>query len=120
MVYIRVFNDINRNVLMKDENANKKNISQKEKLSSFERFTEIMGWIQIVASPLLLAAIIGFLVYISKPNTIRLIMGIVIVVVGLIIGIIWATKLWKRKGTMHFMSRVNASPELDPPDEEIK
>ena len=106
---------------MTDVKANKEDISQTEKLNFFDRLFEIVGWIQIVASPLLLAAIIGFLVYISKPNTIRLIIGIVIVIVGLMVGIIWATKIWKgKKGTIHFISRVNASPELDPPDEETK
>jgi hypothetical protein len=73
-----------------------------------------------VAFPLLLAAIIGFVIYISKPGTIRLIIAIAIVAIGLILGIIWATKIWKGKGTIHFISRVNASPELDPPDEETK
>jgi len=105
---------------MTEVKVSQKNISQKEKLNFFDKFFEVVGWIQIVASPLFLAAIIGFLVYISKPNTIRLIIGIVIVVVGLIIGIIWATKIWKGKGTIHFISRVNASPELDPPNEEAK
>ena len=105
---------------MNEVKANKENTNQTEKLNFFDRFFEIVGWVQIVASPLLLAAIIGFLVYISKPNTTRLIIGIAIVVAGLIIGIIWATKIWKGKGTIHFISRMNASPELDPPDEEIK
>ena len=105
---------------MNDVNANRENIDHKEKLNFFDRFFEIVGWIQIVASPLLFAAIIGFLVYISKPNVTRLIIGIVIVVVGLIFGIIWANKIWRGKGTIHFISRVNASPELDPPDEETK
>ena len=105
---------------MNDVKANKENVREKERLNFFDRFFEVVGWIQIVASPLLLAAIIGFLVYISKPNTIRLIIAIAIVVVGLIIGILWANKIWKGKGTIHFISRVSASPELDPPDEETK
>jgi hypothetical protein len=33
--------------------------------------------------------------------------------VGIISGILYANKIWKTKGTVWFMSRVNASPELD-------
>ena len=105
---------------MNEVNASKENNSKKGKPDFFDRFTEIMGWIQIVASPLLIATIIGFIVYVSRPNTTRLIIGIAIVVIGLIIGIIWATKIMKTKGTIHFMSRVDASPELDPPKQETK
>ena len=115
-----MFHDANTSLFMNEVKDNKENTSQKEKLNFFDRFFEVVGFIQIVASPLLLAAIIGFLVYISKPNTVRLIIAITIVLVGLIIGILWANKIWKGKGTIHFISRVNASPELDPPDEETK
>lgn len=40
--------------------------------------------------------------------------------IGLVIGIIWATRQWKGKGTIWFMSRIMATPELDNPDEEVK
>jgi hypothetical protein len=32
---------------------------------------------------------------------------------GLILGIIWATRTWKKHGTMQFLSRLNATPDLD-------
>jgi hypothetical protein len=89
-----------------------------EKKSLFEYFAEIIGWLQIVASPLLAASILGAIVYFSNPNTPRLIIAIVIVLVGLTIGIIWATRVWRKKGTIHFMSRIIANPELDNNDEE--
>ena len=97
-----------------------KKSDNKEKLDFFDILGEILGAIQIVASPLLAAAIIGFLVYVSNPNSLRLIIGIVITVIGLVIGILLAIKAWRGKGTMHFVSRVNASPELDHLDEEKK
>ena len=84
-----------------------------DKKSLFEYFTEIMGWLQIVASPFLAVSIIGAFIYFSKPNTTRLIVAIAIVTIGLIIGIIWATRVWRKKGTIHFMSRIMATPELD-------
>jgi hypothetical protein len=39
--------------------------------------------------------------------------GLTISIIGLLLGIVWATKVWKKTGTSTFMSRVNASPELN-------
>lgn len=83
------------------------------KKSLFEHFIEIMGWLQIVASPFLATSIIGAIIYFSKPNTARLIIAIAIVLFGLILGIVWATKIWRTKGTTHFMSGIMATPDLD-------
>lgn len=79
----------------------------------FEFFTEAIGWLQILASPLLLGLVIGAIIYFTSPNTTRLILAIVVSAAGLIFGIIWATKQWKGKGTNWFMSRIMATPELD-------
>jgi len=83
------------------------------KMGFFDYTFEMIGWLQIVASPLLLGLIIGFVIYVSNPGTLRLILGISVATLGLITGIIIATKAWKKKGTMHFVSRVMATPELD-------
>lgn len=84
-----------------------------KKRSTFELFIESMGWLQIVASPLLIGSVIGFIVYFSKQDFIGTVIGISIPILGLIIGIIWATRVWKRKGTIEFISRLSATPELD-------
>lgn len=89
---------------------------KEEKRNFFDLFTEIIGWIQIVVSPLLISAVIGAFVYFSHPTTLRLVFGIAIVAVGLIAGIIWATRIWKKKGTINFISRISATPELDDDD----
>ncbi len=75
--------------------------------------TEAIGWLQIVASPFLIGLGIGAVIYFSKPDTTRLILGISIATLGLIVGIIIATRIWKKKGTVNFMSRITATPELD-------
>ena len=86
--------------------------------------TEAIAWLQIAASPLLIGIGIGIgigaLVYFSNQTTTRLVIGISIAALGLIIGILWATKIWKTKGTVWFMSRVMASPDLDKKDGEMK
>ena len=74
---------------------------------------EIAGWIQIVFSPLLAGIIVGALVYLAIGGTAGIILAILVSIIGLITGIVWANKIRKKTGTMHFISRVNASPELD-------
>ena len=85
----------------------------------FEFITEIIGWLQIVASPLLIGLAIGSIVYFPNPSLTRLILGIIISTIGLVLGIIWATKKWKGRGTIFFLSRIMATPELDNTDEKI-
>ena len=79
----------------------------------FEIITEIVGWIQIVLSPTLLGIGFGFGIYYYIPNRNGMMLGILIAVIGFIIGIIWATKKFKTTGTIHFLSRISATPELD-------
>lgn len=85
----------------------------------FEWITEAIGWLQIVASPLLIGLGIGAFVYFQNPTTTRLVIGISFATLGLIIGILWATKIWKTNGTIWFMSRIMATPELDKKENEI-
>jgi len=79
----------------------------------FENITEVIGWLQIVASPTLLCSGIGTFIYFRNPNLINLFIAICICLVGIVSGILYANKIWKTKGTVWFMSRVNASPELN-------
>ena len=79
-----------------------------------------MGWLQIVASPFLIAVVIGSIVYFSRPSNARLVFAIIIVTIGLVIGIIWATSVWRKKGTNHFISRIMATPEFDQKAEDQK
>lgn len=79
----------------------------------FEIITEAVGWIQIVLSPTLLGIIFGFGIYYYFPNQNGIIFGIIVAVIGFIIGLIWATKKLKTTGTIHFLSRINETPELD-------
>jgi len=90
-----------------------KEINKKEKKNFFEFMTESFGWIQIVISLLLLTGIPSFFFYTSNPSTTRLVIGIAITALGLVFGIIYATKIWKKRGTVDFISRSSASPELD-------
>ena len=78
-----------------------------------DKITEIVGWIQIVFSPTLIGTVFGFGIYLNFPNLTAAIIGIMIAVIGLIIGIVLATKKLKTTGTINFLSRISATPELD-------
>jgi len=73
----------------------------------------IIAWLQIVASPLLIGIIMGFIVYYKIPGLTELILAVVISTVGLVIGVIWATRVWKKRGTFEFMSEISSSHDLD-------
>lgn len=82
----------------------------------FHLLTEIGAWLRIVASPMMIGIIIGAFIYFSNPGTTSLIFAGAMVCLGLMIGIVWANRQWKGKGTVWFMLRVGATPELDEPD----
>jgi uncharacterized protein YacL len=93
---------------------------KKNKLNIFDSVFEIIGWIQIAISPIIIGAIIAFFVYSSNKNKAGFIIAVIIFFAGVILGAIWATSVYKKKGTIFFMSRVSASPELDKKEEEKK
>ena len=78
-----------------------------------EWLTSSIAWLQIVCSPLFFGVVPGLIVYGFYPTTTGLFLGIAIAVAGLTAGIIFATRIWKKRGTVDFISRVSASPELD-------
>jgi hypothetical protein len=84
----------------------------------FQFITEVFGWLQIVASPFLAGVIIGGTVYLVKRDTVGLSIGIIIALIGLITGIILATRVWRKRGTVNFMSRLSATPQLDEKESE--
>lgn len=75
----------------------------------FQFVTEAVGWLQIMASPFAAGLLLGG----AKRDTVGLGIGIGIASIGLIVGIIWATRVWQKKGTVNFMSRLLGTPELN-------
>lgn len=69
--------------------------------------------------PFLIALFIDSVLYFPNPAKANLIIGICIVILGSVIGIAWATKIFKSKnGTIWFLSRRMATPELDKKEDE--
>ena len=92
--------------------------NDKKKPDIFDSITEIFGFIQIAASPTAIALIISFLVVKSRPDAVGYIIAGIITIAGLLIGILWALKVSKTKGTVNFMSKVSSTSELDDKDTE--
>ncbi len=86
----------------------------------FEYLLELIGWIRIVASPFLIGVVIAAVVYLPDPNTTRLAIAISMMVLGLIIGIIWAVKVSKNGSTFTFISRILGTPDLKNEEDELE
>lgn len=75
----------------------------------FELITEIIGWISIALSPLLIGALIGIMIYSFKTTDTGLFIAILFACAGLITGVIWATRVWMKTGTIQFLSKLISS-----------
>lgn len=79
-------------------------------------FTESLGWLRIAASPAIIGLVAALLIYFPAPSDTRLVLAISLAVLGLLAGAVWATRIWKKRGTVDFMARVMETPELDKPE----
>lgn len=92
-----------------------------QKRNTFEETTEIIGWLQIFLSPVIISLIVSIVIYAAFDSVLSQILSILIFISGITIGIKLANRIYKSKeGTMHFVSRVSASPELDEKEKDIK
>ncbi len=79
----------------------------------FKRLTNIIAWLQIMASPVFISIILGFIIYLSRPNTIGKIACFSIILLGFTVGAFWAHKIHKKRGAIEFLSKNISTPELD-------
>jgi len=92
-----------------------------QKRNIFEETTEIIGWIEIFLSPFLIGLVLATIIYFSFDSILATIISILIAIIGTFFGIKFATKIYNSKeGTIHFVSRVSASPEVDEEENKIK
>lgn len=89
-----------------------------QKKNFFELITELIGWISIAISPLLIGSLLGLLIYIFKTDRIGLILAILVAGSGLITGIVWASRIWKKEGTIQFLSRLISSEQMQQKEED--
>ncbi len=82
----------------------------------FEKLFEILGWLYIAFAFSIVGVLAGYAVYYFVHSPSGIAVGIAIAAFGMIAGIIVATRSYKRKGTVHLLTRTMASPELDHPE----
>lgn len=75
-----------------------------------EKTIDAISWIQIFASPSIIGIVIGYACEYYLDNS--FLFGF-FSVGGIILGIKFANKIAKTKGTTEFISRINASPDID-------
>ena len=83
-----------------------------------DQIIEFVSGIEIVLSPTLIGLLAGVSIYYFKQDKIGLILSIIISILGLAIGIIWAIRIHLKKGTTNFMTKVSSSSELNKENEE--
>jgi len=71
-----------------------------------EIILEIIGWLQIVIGVTLVAALISFVTYVKWSNETGKMVAIIIISIGFISGVIWATQIWKKHGTIAWLSKI--------------
>ena len=71
-----------------------------------EIILEIIGWLQITLGVTLASGIIAFLIYLKWDNESGKKVSIILLSVGFVIGAIWATRIWKKHGTIAWLSRI--------------
>lgn len=87
---------------------------ENSKQNIFDKSINIISWLKIAASPLVMGVIIAFLFKLwLKENVFANYIFSLFILAGAIIGIFWANKESKKYGSSNFISRVNASPDID-------
>lgn len=82
----------------------------------FNQLLEVVSWLQIAVSPLLIGMFFGGCIYYFIPTTLGLVLAAFIVIVGIVIGIVWAIKTTKKVGASTMMNRLTHQPEFDKDD----
>jgi hypothetical protein len=80
----------------------------------FHGFIEVIFWISIFCSPLMIGAAVAFIIYISAPNLEWL--SITIIGLWFFMGLVFAERVRRKYGCAKFMSRLISTPDLWPTD----
>ena len=72
----------------------------------FEIILEIIGWLQIVLGVTLGVGLIAGIIYLKWTNDTGKLIAIIILSIGFLSGVIWATRIWIKHGTIEWLSRL--------------
>lgn len=71
-----------------------------------EIILEIIGWFIIAIGTTLGVGLIALIAYYILPDKTDSIAAITIISTGFILGAIWATRIWKKHGTIAWLSQI--------------
>ena len=67
---------------------------------------EILGWLQIAMGPTIVCGLIAFIIYANKPGVTSKTISIILITLGFTLGAFWATRIWKKHGTIAWLSSI--------------
>ena len=79
----------------------------------FEKILSLIYWTRIFLSPFLAGIFLGAILWFSYPKMISLLIWIVLTVIGLFVGIVWASKVNRRENIEEALTRIYETPDLD-------
>jgi hypothetical protein len=71
-----------------------------------EIILEIIGWLQIVFATTIIAALIALPIYLKWSTRTGFVAAVSLVVIGFVAGSVWATIIWRKHGTVAWLSRI--------------
>ncbi len=82
-------------------------------MSFFDRVIEVFAWLRIAVAPTLGGALIGVILYFAVGGQLGIVFCALCVALGVVLGVGFAEWARRKHGTLNFISKVNASPDLD-------
>jgi hypothetical protein len=82
-----------------------------------KNLTSFFAWLQIMVSPSLVGVIVGGLAWLGLKGVLGVVVGSGCAALGIWLGIWWAEKARKEKGTVEFVSRIRSHPEWQKQDQ---
>ena len=67
-----------------------------------ELISAFFAWLQLLTAPTMIACIIGLLIYQFKQDNTGKAIAVTITLLGFVLGVLWASKLWRKTGTRDF------------------
>jgi len=81
----------------------------------FHIIIEIIYWIAIFLSPVILFSAIAASIYISNENNFWL--SVIVLSLGVVFGVLWAERIRKKYGCSRYMSKILSTPDISPDDD---
>lgn len=79
----------------------------------FDKIIKALAWTQVAVVPAMIGVGLGLLGWLSLKGVWGVFLGSALALGGLFIGVTWANRVSRKHGSIQFIARVSATPELD-------